>query len=89
MASDGLIKRAKTGKCRMCQRVRNTNDQVKAVGEVLHGYATGHIWECKDVNDCEKAMELKLKKYHPESNISQHIELMRKIGRATLWISKN
>jgi hypothetical protein len=54
MASDGLLNRAKKGKCRMCYRVRCTDKHVKAVGEVRHGFATGHIWECKDVDECEK-----------------------------------
>lgn len=54
MASDGLSNRAKKGKCRICYRVRCTDKHVKAVGEVRHGFATGHIWECKDVDECEK-----------------------------------
>lgn len=54
MASDGLLSYAKTGKCRICQRVRKTDLYVKPVGEVRQGYAAGHIWECKDVKDCEK-----------------------------------
>lgn len=52
MASDGLNKRAKKGKCRICQRQRLTDQYVKPVGEVHHGFATGHIWECIDVVDC-------------------------------------
>lgn len=43
MASNGLDSTAKSGKCRICQRVRNTSKYLKAVGEVRHGYATGHI----------------------------------------------
>lgn len=55
MASDGLSKRAKKGTCRICQRSRNTDNQVKAVGEVRHGFATGHVWECIDTEECDKA----------------------------------
>lgn len=55
MASNGLQREAKTGKCRMCQYVRR-RDQLKIVGEVTHGFATGHIWECEDVDKCDAAM---------------------------------
>ena len=67
MASDGLTSFAKTGKCRICQRVRSTNDKVKAVGEVRHGYATGHIWECIDTEECDKVANERLndEKYRP------------------------
>lgn len=61
MSSDGLSNYAKTGKCRVCRRVRKTDTQVMPVGEVRHGYATGHIWECVDVVNCEKAAHEKLK----------------------------
>jgi len=54
MASNGLEQFAKYGKCRICQRTRKTDKYVKAVGEVRHGYATGHIWECIDIEECEK-----------------------------------
>lgn len=60
MASNGLDSTAKSGKCRICQRVRNTVKYLKAVGEVRHGYATGHIWECEDEEDCQKVAERKL-----------------------------
>lgn len=60
MASNGLLKRAKTGKCRMCYRVRSTDKYLKAVGEVHHGSATGHIWECKDEKECEEAANKKI-----------------------------
>lgn len=60
MASNGLDSTAKSGKCRICQRVRNTAKYLKAVGEVRHGYATGHIWECKDEEECQKVAERKL-----------------------------
>ncbi len=67
MASDGLLDYAKTGKCRICYRVRKTDAQVKPVGEIRHGYATGHIWECIDVEECEKAAKERLNdsKYRP------------------------
>jgi hypothetical protein len=60
MASDGISNRAEHGTCRMCLRVRKTDKFLKAVGEVRHGFVTGHIWECTDVDDCEKAIEKKL-----------------------------
>lgn len=60
MASNGLNRKAQKGKCRMCLRVRDTGNKVKAVGEVLHGFATGHIWECTDINECDTAAANKL-----------------------------
>jgi hypothetical protein len=60
MASNGLDKRAKNGTCRICQRVRNTEKYLKAVGEVRHGFATGHIWECRDAEECDKTAKEKL-----------------------------
>lgn len=62
MASNGLEKLAKKGKCRICQRVRNTTTQVKAVGEIHHGYATGHIWECIDQKECDNKAKEKIEK---------------------------
>ena len=61
MASNGLMRKAKKGTCRICQRSRNTDNQVRAVGEVCHGFATGHIWECIDLEDCDKVANEKLK----------------------------
>jgi len=60
MASDGFAKRAKKGTCRICQRARKTDIQVKAVGEVNHGFACGYIWECIDTEDCDKIAKEKL-----------------------------
>jgi hypothetical protein len=60
MASDGLTNRAKRGKCRMCQRSRCTTKYVREVGEVHHGYATGHIWECMDTQECDAEIQKKL-----------------------------
>ena len=60
MASNGLIEIAKTGTCRMCLRARKTYKYLKTVGEVRHGYATGHIWECVDIDDCDKVASKKL-----------------------------
>jgi len=62
MASDGITNKAKHGTCRMCQRSRDTDIHVKAVGEVHHGFATGHIWECRDIEDCDKVAAKKLSK---------------------------
>jgi hypothetical protein len=85
MASDGLQKKAKKGTCRICQRIRNTTNQVKAVGEVRHGYATGHIWECIDIIGCNKVASEKLNK-----NISgvtkSKIETALKSGRYTGYV---
>lgn len=82
MASDGLTNRAKKGTCRICQRSRNTDEKVKAVGEVRHGFATGHIWECLDIEDCDKVAANKLRK-----NISDvtkaKIERAIELGRYT------
>ena len=44
----------------MCFRSRNTEKYLKSVGEVRHGCATGHIWECRDIKDCENVIEIKL-----------------------------
>lgn len=60
MASDGLLNYAKTGRCRICYRVRKTDLYVKPVGEVSHGYATGHIWECIAIDNCEKMAHKKM-----------------------------
>jgi hypothetical protein len=60
MASNGLNKKAKTGTCRVCQRARNTDKYLKAVGEIHHGFATGHIWECRDAEECDKTAKEKL-----------------------------
>jgi hypothetical protein len=65
MASNGLIQRAKNGKCRICQRTRSTSKHVKAVGEVSHGFATGHVWECIDVEECNQVAQMRIKENHP------------------------
>jgi len=79
MASNGLVERAKHGKCRICQRTRSTEKHVKAVGEVSHGYATGHIWECIDADECERVARERLK---DESRRDRwRIEQSLKIGR--------
>lgn len=83
MSSDGLLNRAKKGTCRICQRSRCTIDKVKAVGEVRHGFATGHIWECIDHEDCNKAAEERLKNWRLSGNVRAKIELGIKKGRFT------
>lgn len=60
MASNGLEKIATKGKCRICQRVRNVNKYLRIVGEVRHGFATGRIWECVNIEDCFCVAEKKL-----------------------------
>lgn len=82
MASNGLLDRAKKGTCRICQRVRNTKEQVKAVGEVHHGFAVGHVWECIDIKDCDKVANEKLKK-NISGLIRGRIENSLKLGRFT------
>jgi len=81
MASNGLLKRAVKGTCRICQRVRNTSNQVKAVGEVHHGFATGHVWECIDIEDCEKVARNKLKECSQETLKHRRIKNALERGR--------
>lgn len=88
MASNGLYKKAKNGKCHICQRVRSTNGKVKAVGEVHHGFAIGHIWECIDAEDCEKSANKKIKKC-PESAISIAISNALRTGRIKEYIYRS
>lgn len=84
MASDGLLSYAKKGKCRICQRVRKTDTHVKAVGEVRHGYATGHIWECRDEVECNRvATERMNDKLRPDSSL---IEIALNRGRFKEWV---
>lgn len=83
MASDGLFNLAKTGKCRICHRVRKTVAKVKAVGEVRHGYATGHIWECIDKEDCDKVAKAKI--VNKKSGY-RTIEIALQQGRYTRYI---
>jgi hypothetical protein len=71
MASNGLLNRAKNGKCRICRRSRCTEKYVKAVGEVHHGYATGHIWECIDADECEKVAIKRAASHRPDSRLIQ------------------
>lgn len=80
MASDGLLNKAKKGTCRICLRVRNTDEQVKPVGEVRHGFATGHIWECKEIEDCDRIAREKLNG-KLRGDLKQKIETALKIGR--------
>lgn len=86
MASDGLSNRAKKGTCRICQRSRCTIEKVKAVGEVRHGFATGHIWECKDIIDCDKAAIERLRNWRLGGNVRGKIEMGLKRGRFTEYM---
>lgn len=81
MASDGISKRAQKGKCRICQRVRCTAGQVKAVGEIHHGFATGYIWECIDIADCDKIVKNKLGDLQINGVVRVRIEEAVKKGR--------
>lgn len=80
MASDGLTNKAKRGTCRICQRSRSTKNQVKAVGEVHHGYATGHIWECIDTAECDKVATEKINS-NINGAIAAKIEKALTVGR--------
>jgi hypothetical protein len=80
MASDGLMQKAKNGKCRICHRTRSTEKHLKAVGEIRHGYATGHIWECLDIDDCDRVANDRIKNGHFESRT---IEIALQQGRFT------
>lgn len=85
MASNGIYKRAKRGTCRICQRVRKVDEQIKAVGEVAHGYATGHIWECIDEKECDAAAKRKLSE-NLSGVVRQKIETALKVGRYTEYV---
>lgn len=85
MASDGLLNKAKKGTCRICQRSRKTDTQVKAVGEVHHGFATGHIWECINIKDCNKVAMEKLQKPQLNGSVRNKIETGLKRGRFTKY----
>jgi len=82
MASNGLLYPAKTGTCRICQRVRKTDSQVKAVGEVRRGFATGHVWECRDEQDCDEVAKNKIKNKSRKFRI---IEIALEKGRFKEW----
>ena len=84
MASNGLIQYAKTGKCHICRRVRKTDVHVKPVGEVRRGFATGHIWECIDTEDCERVAKERIASNRPDSKLIEG-ELRR--GRIKEWIT--
>lgn len=83
MASDGLLNRAITGTCHMCQRARNVDKHLKAVGEVHHGYATGHIWECKKVEQCDESAKGRLNDKSLNPVKRNRIEISQKCGRIT------
>jgi hypothetical protein len=78
MASNGLTSRAGKGKCRICHRVRNTQTGVKAVGEVHHGFATGYIWECINIEECENVAIERASSCRPDSD---HIAMELRRGR--------
>lgn len=86
MASDGLKIKALTGTCRMCLRARSTDKYLNAVGEVRHGYATGHIWECIDKEECDKAAEKKLNSGKLGAVNRHKIEVAKERGRLTEYI---
>ena len=86
MASNGLEDFAKRGRCRICYRTRETVTHVKAVGEVRHGYATGHIWECIDVDECENVAKERVKNNHPKGHL---IEIGLRQGRFKNYVIKS
>lgn len=65
----------------MCLRCRDTQTQLKAVGEVVHGYATGHIWECVDIDGCDKAAQAKLVNPKTSSLNIGRLEVAARVGR--------
>jgi hypothetical protein len=83
MASDGLLNYAKNGKCHICQRLRKTDTQVKVVGEVRHGFATGHIWECVDTEECDKVAQERIIAGHSKS---EFIKIALKRGRIKAYV---
>lgn len=83
MASNGLMDYAKTGKCHICQRVRKTDEQVKPVGEVRRGFATGHVWECIDTEDCDRVAKERIAANRPDSRL---IEISMERGRFKQWV---
>lgn len=87
MSSDGLQKKAKMGKCWICQRIRSTEKHVKVVGEVRHGFAVGHIWECRDVDECTKVAIERSK--DPKRSDCEQIKFSLEQGRATNYIYRN
>lgn len=86
MASNGLEDMAKHGKCRICQRVRDVNKYLKAVGEVRHGYAMGHIWECTDEEECQRAVERKLSDNKVKDWEKERIQSALKQGRYIRYV---
>ena len=85
MASDGLSNKAKNGTCRICQRVRDTDKYLKAVGEVHHGFATGYLWECVDVKECDNVVNLKINNNHAHK---VRIEIALRKGRFAQYMIK-
>lgn len=74
MASNGLLRRAVHGTCRICQRVRSTDKYLYAIGEVRWGFATGHAWNCKDRTECLNTANAKLANPNVSSVIKARIE---------------
>lgn len=72
------------GKCRICQRTRCTSVYVQAVGEVRHGYATGHIWECIDHRECESVAQQRADDESRDDSYACKVGL--EMGHAKGWI---
>lgn len=87
MASDGLTRTAKSGKCHYCLRVRKVRF-LTAVGEVRHGYATGHIWECKDQVRCDAALKAKLEDPNVTNRKQEMLKFNLQKGRITTYTYK-
>lgn len=66
----------------MCLRARNTERYLKIVGEVRHGFATGHVWECVDEDDCQRVAIKKLTTHGTGVVNKARIEVAQKIGRS-------
>lgn len=63
--------------------------KVKAVGEVRHGYATGHIWECINTEGCDKAARERLISGKVSGRVRGKIENGLQRGRFTEYINTN
>lgn len=73
----------------MCQRVRETGKHVFSVGEVSHGYATGHVWECSDIENCDEAVKKKLENPKLNGVVRHKILNAREVGRYKTYVYFN
>lgn len=86
MSSNGLINIAKNGKCRICYRTRKSFDKVKPVGEVKHGFAIGHIWQCIDTEECDNTAKQRISSGHKDAFL---IDIALKQGRFKKYVYRS